>query len=679
MKNLLSFLIVSFFIINQLFAQEAPKVKYGKVTDEEMKMTVYEPDTTAEAVILFDDGQSYVKYEQQDGFMLSYVRFVRIKILKQSGTQWANFSIPLYSSLQNKEGLGTVKGVTYNFENGKVVKTDMKKESVFQERENKYWEKARLSLPSVKVGSVIDLKYEIRSTLLWNLREWKFQYLIPVKWSQYEVIYPEYFVYNQTSLGYYPLNSKDLTTRTENITITNTTEIKGGVDVEMSKMESNAVTYSTNVYEYSAKNVPAMKEEPYLTSLDNYTTQIKYELAEIDYNRIGGKYKSYTTSWNDIARELLDDDDFGGQIKSANYAKDVISSLVAGKTDEKKKLIALYNYVQHNVKWDGYKNDSPTKSLRKTFNDKNGNSAEINLLLVAMLREAGFDANPVLLSTRSNGIISPVHASISDCNYVIASALVNGTPVLLDATEPNLPAGLIPYRCLNGKGRLVKRDNADEVELTNVKSASNTMVSIELKDGKFKGNIISTETGLSAFNFREAVKDAGGQKEYFDKLKNKSTEIQYNDYSYNNLDSIYLPIEEKYQISLQNDADPDADIIYFNPVLVGKITKNPFTSPTREYPADYGVPSSEIYQLNFIVPEGYKVEELPQSKAFALGGKGGSFIYKVVQNENTISFSMRLNIDKTLFVPDEYKNLQEFYNIVVAKEAEQIVLKKISK
>jgi hypothetical protein len=262
---------------------------------------------------------------------------------------------------------------------------------------------------------------------------------------------------------------------------------------------------------------------------------------------------------------------------------------------------------------------------------------------------------------------------------VIASALVNGTPVLLDATEPNLPAGLIPYRCLNGKGRLVKRDNADEVELTNVKSASNTMVSIELKDGKFKGNIISTETGLSAFNFREAVKDAGGQKEYFDKLKNKSTEIQYNDYSYNNLDSIYLPIEEKYQISLQNDADPDADIIYFNPVLVDKITKNPFTSPTREYPADYGVPSSEIYQLNFIVPEGYKVEELPQSKAFALGGKGGSFIYKVVQNENTISFSMRLNIDKTLFVPDEYKNLQEFYNIVVAKEAEQIVLKKISK
>ena len=205
------------------------------------------------------------------------------------------------------------------------------------------------------------------------------------------------------------------------------------------------------------------------------------------------------------------------------------------------------------------------------------------------------------------------------------------------------------------------------------------MASIELKDGKFTGNIISTETGLGAFDFREAVKDAGGQKEYFEKLRNKSTEIQYNDYSYNNLDSIYLPVEKKYQVTLQNETEPDAEIIYFNPVLIDRIIKNPFTSPTREYPVDYGVPSSEIYQLNFIIPEGYKVEELPQSKAFGLAGKGASFIYKVVQNDKSISFSMRLNIDKTLFLPDEYKDLQEFYNIVVAKESEQIVLKKISK
>jgi hypothetical protein len=682
MKKQLTLLIVSLLTITIIFAQEAPKVKFGKVSEEELKMTVYEQDTTAAAVILFDDGQSHVKYEtQEDQFMLTYDRFVRIKILKQTGNDWGNFSIPIYSSTGKiKEDLVSVKGITYNFENGKVVKTDMKKESVFEERENKYWEKVRLSLPSVKVGSVIDLKYTISSPLLWNLREWKFQYLIPVKWSQYQVVYPEYFVYNHSSMGYHRFNSQPQMTKNETISYTVTSETSGnGFSSGQRNVESKSFSYMANVYNYSAKDVPAMKEEPYVTTLDNYTTQLKFELAVIDYTKMGGKYKSYTTSWNDIARDLLIDDDFGGQINSANYAKDVINRLIAGKTDEKQKMIALYDYIQHNIKWDGYKSDSPTKSLRKTFNDKNGNSAEVNLLLIAMLREAGFEATPVILSTRGNGIISPVHASISDCNYVIVSAVINGSPVLLDATEPNLPAGLIPYRCLNGQGWLIKKDNANEVELTNVKSGSITMASIELKDGKFSGNIISTESGLSAFDFREAVKDAGGQKEYFDKLKNKSTEIEYIDYSYNNLDSIYLPVQEKYQVTLQNDSDPDAEIIYFNPVIVDRITKNPFTAPTREYPVDYGITSTEIYQLNLIVPEGYKVEELPQSKSFALGEKGGTFIYKVVQNDRNISFSMRLNIDKTLFLPDEYKNLQEFYNIVVAKEAEQIVLKKISK
>ncbi len=679
MKIQLILLIIFLFAVSPLFSQEAPKAKFEKVSEEDLKMTTYQADTTAEAVILFDNGCSYVKYFLGKGFMLTYERFVRIKILKQSGTSWGNFSIPLYSSTQNKEELTSVKGVTSNFENGKVDKVDMKKESVFRERENKYWEMIRLSLPSVKIGSVIDLKYTILSPLLWNLRSWKFQYLIPVKWSQYEVTYPEYFTYNHSTLGYHSLNPREQTTRNETINYTTSSQTSGGSSYIGSgqQKEIHSISYMANYYNYTAREVPAMKEEPYLTTLENYTTKVKFELANINLTKIGGDFKNYTNSWNDIARELLDDPDFGGQIKSANYAKDVITSLTAGKTDQKQKIIALYNYIQHNVKWDEALTDSPSKSMRKLFSEKSGNTADINLLLIAMLNEAGIEADPVILSTRGNGLLSPVHASISDCNYLVARVMINGAPVLLDATEPNLPAGLIPFRCLNGQGRLIKRDNVEEVGLTNVKSGSITMASIEMKDGKFRGNILSNETGLNAFDFREAIKDAGGQKEYFEKLRNKSTDIQYIDYLYPNLDSIYLPIEKKYNIALQNESEPDAEILYFNPILVDRITKNPFTSPTREYPVDYGVPFSETYQLNLIVPDGYRVEELPQSKSFVLGAKSGSFIYKIVQTDNVIAFSMRLNIDKTLFLPDEYKTLQEFYNIVVAKESEQIVFKKI--
>lgn len=277
MKHLTLTISILFFISVQLFADEAPKIKFGKVTEDELKMTAYQADTAAAAVILYDDGQSEVKYDVTKGrFLLRFDRFLRIKILKQSGTDWGNFVISLYSFNQTKEELGDVDGQTFNLENGKIEKSVMKKDAVFQERENKYWVLTRLSLPSVKVGSVIDLKYTINSPLLWNLRTWKFQYSIPVKWSQFYVSYPEYFKYNHSSLGYHLLNSQDQNTKNENITFTRVVESSnqsfGGAGER--QRVTQTINYLCNTYKYTAKEVPAIKEEPYTTTIENFVTRM---------------------------------------------------------------------------------------------------------------------------------------------------------------------------------------------------------------------------------------------------------------------------------------------------------------------------------------------------------------------------------------------------------------------
>jgi hypothetical protein len=654
MKKQLTSLLAILFVLSSL-AQQPPKVKFEQVTDEEIKMSVYEPDTSAVAVILFDDGISRVEWVHEKGFVLNYERFVRIKILKQAGTKWANFSVPLYVYNTNKEQILGIKGVTTNYENGKMVQTEMKKDAIFRESENKYWDMIRLTLPSVKAGSVIDLKYSISSPMFWNLRSWAFQYKIPVKWSKYLVKYPEYFLYNHTSMGYYPMKVSEYT---NSATIEQDTR------------------YTEHCYDYSASDIPALKEEPYLTTLENYTTKMKFELSSINLIALGGSLTTYTDTWEDIAKKLLDNQDFGGQFKSANYASDDIKKLLNGITDDKQKLIALYSFIQHTIKWNGNENWMPSKSLRKVYNDKTGNSADVNLLLLAFLKEAGLDAAPVVLSTRENGLLSIVHPTTDDLNYVIVRALINDTPILLDATESNLQAGLIPFRCLNGTGRLIKNNNVEEVSLVNPKSAKNTLVNLELKEGKFTGNLLSTNMGLSAFNFRQAVKEAGGQKEYFEKVKNQTNDFTAMDYEFLNLDSIYQPATRKYTISIANESE-DADILYFNPVLSDRTTENPFTSPMREYPVDFGSSSSDIYQFTLQIPKGYKVEEVPQSKSFILPDKGAAYYYQLTQTESSIILSTRFTLNKTLFVPTEYPTLREFYNAVVAKEAEQIVLKKI--
>jgi len=680
MKKIIPLLVVLSLFATQLIAQkteEAPKIKFEKVSEEELSMKTYPNDTTAEAVILYDSGSSQIRYESED-FMLTYERFVRIKILKQSGVEWGNFNISLYSDGSNREEMSNPKGTTFNFENGKISKSELKKDGIFRERQNKYWETLRLAMPSVKVGSVIDLKYTIRTNLTWNLRTWIFQYTIPVKWSQYEVTYPEYYTYNQSTLGYHPMlyaktDHKEASINYSETVENNTNALSGG---GIRKMVSHSILYQANVFDYAAKDVPAMKTEPYLTTLDNFTTQVKFELANTNFTLVGGHFKNYTTSWIDIAKLLNNSDNFGMELRSNGFAEDVVKELTKGTTDEQKKLDLIYHHVQKTMKWDGHKTLYTDKSLKKAYSDKTGSSAEINLLLVAMLNKAGISANPVVLSTRNNGMLNPSHASISNCNYVIVQAIVNDKPVLLDATEPNLQSGIIPFRCLNGEGHLIKNEESQPVNLSNPRSVENTAVQIEIKDGKLTGSVDKRVYGLGAADFREGVKSAGGSKEYFDKIKNSATDLNYTDYQYNNLDSLNLPVQVVYKITLKEGQDGDAGIIYIDPVLIGRQKNNPFTAPTREYPVDFGVAYSEAYNMQLTIPEGYKVEELPKSKLLALPEGGGKFQYSVSQVENKIVLNFRLSIDKALFIPAEYPNLKEFFNLVINKEAEQIILKK---
>lgn len=678
MKRALILFLISFYCLGIAIGQETPKIKFGKISDEEVKMKVYAPDTSAAAVILYDDGNSSVNYDVSlNRFMLSFERFVRIKILKESGKEWGNYLVSLYSYNQTKEDIRGIDGITYNLENGKIVKSDLKKDGIFKERENKYWESTKISLPAVKVGSVIDLKYTIFSPLLWNLQPWKFQYSIPVKWSHLSLEYPEYFNYNHSSLGYYPLFYNNHGTKNESINYTEKYETNGTWSGSGREIVNRSITYIEQTYDYAAKEVPAIKEEPYCTTVENFTTKVKFELGSTNFIKIGGDFKSYTNTWESISKELLDDEDFGGQINGGNFIEDDVKAITKGVSGEMNKLIALYSYVQKNIKWDNYKGYSTSKSLKKTFADKTGNSADLNLLLLVMLQKSGFSVDPVILSTRDHGMITPLHPTLSDCNYVIVRAMIGDKPIFLDVTDPRIPAGQLPMRCMNGKGILITRNVTGEVELGNTPSVSSSTVMFELKDGKLKGTVVSRLSGTGAYTFRNEIKDAGGEKAYFEKLKNKSKEIDFVDYTYNNVDSLYQPIEKRYNFILNDGPADDNSIIYLNPMVFDKWLQNPFTSPTRVYPVDFGVPFVENYRMNFTIPEGYKVEELPKNKNIVLGNKDGRFIYTIVQMDNRIVMNLRFSIDKSMFLPEEYQNLKDFFDKVIATEGEQVVLKKI--
>jgi hypothetical protein len=83
-----------------------------------------------------------------------------------------------------------------------------------------------------------------------------------------------------------------------------------------------------------------------------------------------------------------------------------------------------------------------------------------------------------------------------------------------------------------------------------------------------------------------------------------------------------------------------------------------------------------LYMAKITVPEGYKVDELPPNRMFLLPDGGGKFVYNTSVVGNTINFTSHLSVTKNLVTADKYPLLREFYATVVAKQAEQIVLKK---
>ena len=143
-----------------------------------------------------------------------------------------------------------------------------------------------------------------------------------------------------------------------------------------------------------------------------------------------------------------------------------------------------------------------------------------------------------------------------------------------------------------------------------------------------------------------------------------------------NIKKITEPVKEKHDVSIAEHTQTGGGNIYLNPIISGRLTENEFKSEKREYPVDFGSASETLYMGKIVLPDGYAVDELPKPKVIAMPANAAKFVYNLQQFGNVVSITSQLSINKSLFIQDEYPFLREFYNQVVAKQAEQIVLKK---
>lgn len=651
-------------IFQHIYAQKSP-IKWGKIPQKYIEMSDCAFDSGADAVVLSSWGsysllntserskvtnvgsgslgKSPLRTKVNVTYKVEYNYHFRIKILTKEGLDQANIEIPF---MDNNDIVNSIKAQVINVVNGKLETTKLNDSKIIEDRNGEnYISYKKFVLPQVRVGSIIEYSYTVQSENLYSLRPWYFQGDIPVISSVYEGINNDAFIFVNMLQESYPINKKE----------------EPGVD-------------GTN-NTWSVRNVPSMKEEDYVTNIEDYYTSIDFQLKATKFQH----YNEVMTNWYDVAEALKRMEIFDGPMNGrGGLSKEEVDKLRTPKTQEG-KLKQAYDYILSKYKWNGTLGYIPNLGLKELSKSKVGDGASLNMLLLSTLKKMNIEAYPVLISTRDNGALQDLYPYTDQFNHVIVYANVDGKDLLLDQATDNGIYSILPLNDLNGLGFMITKESQEWINVAGQGNRAHTCVgNVELSaDGTIGGSFEFADKSYSAMTKRNEIRESG-EEAYFKKLLGSLEDIQLISSSCKEVDNYNVPLVSKVELETKEYAKVLNDFIYINPMAFEAWEANPFKLKERKYPVSFGLPINESYILSMEIPEGYTVEELPEPARVTLNDKGASFSYKAATNENKIQITSRFKVNQVEFPPAEYEQLKEFFNLVIEKHAEQIILKKSS-
>lgn len=649
MNKLTIFLIlICTFSLN---AQEEKSSKMGQTTLEELQMNVYKKDSTANAVVLYEHGNYYMDPANDFIFRTDY--YFRIKIFNTNAFDKAIISKSVYKGRTIKD----VKGITYNLTaNNQYEQTHLLDKDIFTVKEDEQWTATRFTLPNIKEGSVIEYSYSVYNKYA-SIPNWYFQSDIPKIKSEFDAAALGNYKFNIRLTGFLKLD-KDKPS------------IKNGCIYIPGIGDGSCV-----IYEYGMNDIPAFKEEEYMTSKYNFISHLTFDLKS--YTAVNGEKTKYTTTWK-AAEKKLKSNFLNGQTSKKSFFKKQLPSAILTIDSQLEKAKKTYQFIQNHYNWnDKYYNVEDVK-IKKAFKEKSGGVDAINLSLYNSLQAADIESYVVLSSTRENGFPTKLYPVLNDFNYVLVKAVINNKDYFLDATDPFLSFGMLPLRSLNGDGRVLnfKEGGYWQAIASNQKSITTIKVQLALDtNNEFFGKMGITTKGYRASEKREKINT---QKEdaYIEQLENKNADLLIDNYTNTNLTNFEKPLKESFDIELESDLE-NIESLRINPFIIGKIKENPFKLNERNYPVDFGYTRKYTYMFSFTVPESYTVTKIPENTATKLPNNGGLFLMNTTQKNQKVNVILKFNINKKIYSQEEYYYLKEFYKQLI--EAENSYIKIVKK
>jgi hypothetical protein len=653
-------------------AQDKSPVTFGTVTAADFASRDAR-DSAADAIVEADIGNT--RFEKSRPFykLRFYTLFrqtKRIHIITHKGFDAATVVIPLLEYKGNKEEITELKATTYNLETGKIVATELDKSSVYIDKPIEHLVLNKFTFPGLREGSIVEYTYVVKSPFTSNLHQWVFQGIYPCRWSEYQADIPDLFKYLTFGKGNLPYFIHTTKARDTSFGMF----YMGGFRRELTSV--------INSYRWVVKDVPPFREELYTTTISNYVARIEFQFLRFDAAALFGwsMENNSLPSWLLVCRELLKSDKFGADLNGDNSWLDKdIERITAGAVDDLDKAKKIYRYVRDNYTCTAQGGTGLRNSLKTVYKNKAGTPGEINLLLTAMMDRAKVYANPVILSTRSNGFMDPNVPLQHSVNYVVSKVRFGSASYYLDASDPNVGFGQLPLQCYNGYGKVVDSTTKDMDILSADSVTEKKKIIVFVNNGEkggLDGSVQSYPGMAEAAEIRKKMKEQKVEGSFQDSLRIR-LEADGATISDLEIDSLRNP-DEPLGISYSCHFAPDSStsLFYFTPTLVDRISENPFKAAERHYPVEMPYAKDQNYILTMDVPSGYQVEELPKSTRVRLGDSSGYFEYVLSADGDQIHFRTRIKLVKANYEPQDYASLRAFFANIVSKESEQIVFKK---
>ena len=635
-------LTVFLFSISVLVFSQHKFMKYPEFNKNELSKTKSTIKEDAPAEILYSSISNLIINGQ-----LETKVFKRIKIYnKEKSSQYLDVEIPLYEGNGEKESVSGLKAVTYNLDNDKVVTSKVEKDAKFKSKEQKNQVIQKFTFPNVKDGSIIEYQYQVNSPFLQLLDKTYLEFDIPVIYEEYIFDFPKFFGYNYN--------------------------FQGGL-MPKYKEDQAQMMYGQDYYNLRLgfENVPPFKAENFVKNDRNYITNIRPELNSTNFNNT---FKSYATTWDDVRDKLKEYDDFGGQLSKKSLARNVLSQDILSMTLPKEKANKILKFVQSTYTWDGNVGLFTGDGIKSLIDSKIGNSAEINLYLIMLMREAGLNVSPMIMNTVNRGILNIAFPTIGAPNYVVACLEDNGNYYLYDATSKFSLPNLLPPRAYNYNAILLKDKKAEILQINNF-IESKTYLNVDAKlneDTTFEGNFKDRDTKTFAILAYDEYVD--NKQDYEKKYKERYT------FNFNNYKSEVVN-DNEFQTSFDFNTDGFVDGVggklIFNPLLFLYRQNHEFNqTEERKYPIEFLSPYETVKKVVITIPDNYKFENLPKSKKFKTEDEGIVYSYLVSTEGNKITVETSVKIDSDNFPKEYYPAFKQIFDAITQLEGQLVTLVK---